>query len=140
MTHVGGHVGVDETYETNALKELEEEAGIVVPARRLIPWRTTRVERAHLWSREFVVVYDVRLDELKPQEGEVECFEWIAIEEIMYRAKQDSVLWQAGTHDIVSEYACMLTAIGTAHHLGIHEVPDSLHTWNPEWMAATAAV
>ena len=138
MTHLGGHVGMDETYEINALKELEEEAGIIVPAKRLIPWRTTRVDQSRLWSREFVVVYDVAVTDLKPQAGEVESFEWMSIENILKRSVEQSEMWQAGTHDMTSEYACMLTAIGTAHHLGIHEVPDALHTWNPEWMAASA--
>lgn len=138
MTHLGGHVGVGETYETNALKELEEEAGIVVPAKKLISWRTTRVDLSRLWSREFVVVCDQPESELKPQPGEVDAFKWMSIEDIMRCAKNEPELWQAGTHDIASEYACMLTAIGTAHHLGVHEVPEALHTWNPEWMIATA--
>ena len=136
MTHLGGRVGVGETYEINALKELEEEAGIIVPAKRLIPWRTTRVETSRFWSREFVTVYDVPAEQLVPQPGEVEQFKWMSIDEIIAAEKSGDQKWKAGTHDIISEYSCMLSVIGSAHHLGVHEVPDSLHTWSPVWMGA----
>lgn len=135
-THLGGHVGMDETYESNALKELEEEAGIALPAKKLIAWRTTKLEAARLWVREFVVVYDVDAARLTPQLGEVERFQWMSIGEILESEAKDPDQWCAGTHDIASEYGCMLSAIGVAHHLGVYEVPESLHTWNPEWMAA----
>lgn len=133
-THLGGHVGFGETYEINALKELSEEAGVNIPARRLIPWRTTRLDKPRLWTREFVAVYDVAVERLVPQAGEVERFAWMSIEDILSCVKKEPQLWMAGTHDIASEYACMLTAVGTAHHLGVHEVPDVLHTWTPAWM------
>lgn len=137
-THLGGHVGMDETYESNALKELEEEAGIAVPAKKLIAWRTTKHEGARLWIREFVVVYDVDASQLVPQPGEVERFKWMNINEILESEAKDPEQWCAGTHDLASEYGCMLSAIGVAHHLGHYEVPDALHTWTPVWMGAGA--
>lgn len=127
-THLGGHVSGTESYESNALKELEEESGIVVKAEELIPWRTTRLDKARLWVREYVVHSDKEIHELVPQPGEVERFAWLSPEEILRVSKNDNQ-WCAGTHDFMIEYHCLRAAItATGQHRG-HD--DVLHTWHP---------
>ncbi len=129
LTHVGGHVGMDETYESNAQKELAEEAGIVLPVQSLIPWRTTRIPISRLWTREFVTLCDLDEASLVPQPGEVERFRWMSVAEIMQAAKESPTLWQAGTHDFLVEYNCLRAVLSAAHSFGVLPVPERLCTW-----------
>ncbi len=122
-THLGGHVSRHETFETNALKELEEEAGIQIQPEQLIPWRTTKLNSACLWVREFVALVDVPLEQLVPQPGEVECFAWKSFQEIDQAAKQKCAPWCAGTHDFRTEYHCLLAVLTAAHAIGVTPKP-----------------
>lgn len=117
-THLGGHVSRGETFESNAKKELEEEAGIQISAERLLPWRTTRMDVPHLWVREFVTVLEKSADALIAQPDEVECFEWLSPELIQRYADQNPAGWCVGTHDFRIEYQCLqavVTAFLTRH-------------------------
>lgn len=131
VTHVGGHVGIGETYDSNALKELQEEAGIRVSSERLIKWRTTKKEEARLWIAEYVLLHDAPVSSLVPQPGEVERFEWKSLSEIVRQANEHPASWYAGTHDIETEYECMRAALVAASHLGAHNLPEHLHAWHP---------
>ena len=129
MTHMGGHVGVGETYETNAQKELEEEAGMSVPLHTLIAWRTTRILSGRLWTREFVTMIDEPAEAFTPQQGEVERFAWKTPYTILHE-RDNGILWQAGTHDFWTEYHCLRAVLATAHAHGILDVPHAMHTWH----------
>lgn len=129
-THLGGHVGSDESYEVNALKELQEESGIVVTADQLIPWRTTKIDKARLWVREFVVHIDETAHQLVPQPGEVEQFAWMSADDIIQAAKNDTS-WCAGTHNFMVEYHCLKTALTVAHAGGKLSADVDLQTWHP---------
>jgi len=128
-THLGGHVGVGETYETNALKELEEEAGLTLSPEKLIQWRTTKHEQSRLWIREYVVLHDAPETNFIPQPGEVEAFKWLSLSEILQLEKEGN--WFAGTHDLKSEYQAMRSALVVAHNHGSCEVPEAMHSWQP---------
>lgn len=130
-THLGGHVGTGETYETNASKEVEEEAGIRAHPSRLIHWRTTRINRARLWVREFVLLHDAAVESLIPQPGEVEQFLWLSPEEILRQEKENPSLWLAGTHDFQTEYYCMRAVLNAVHAVGAMNVPQEMHSWHP---------
>ncbi len=129
ITHLGGHVGVGETYETNAQKELEEEAGISVEPHTLIAWRTTRVPVSQLWTREFVTVVDREAHHFTPQAGEVECFLWKTPHEIIKEARE-GVNWRAGTHDFWTEYHCLRAVLATAQAHGLMKLPRETHVWH----------
>lgn len=130
MTHVGGHVGAGETYESNALKELEEEAGIKANPSELIHWRTTRIPRARLWTKEFVILADRTLEELVPQPGEVEEFAWKHPETIITEFV-DKVGWCAGTLDFWTEYHCLRAALTVAHNqMEVKTAPQEFGTWH----------
>lgn len=137
-THVGGHVGIGETYETNALKELEEEAGIKVRADQLITWRTipvektTRVSPVRLWMRDYVVLHNAPLEEIYPQAGEVEQFAWKSFSAIMAAEKAEPTKWNAGIHHFTIEYYCLRAALIAAHQSGIIALPNELHVWQSE--------
>lgn len=135
-THLGGHVSDGETYESNALKELEEESGISTDASRLLSWRTTRIDSARLWAREFVTLTDARLADLVPQPGEVDEFLWLPLEEILRKAQADPSGWCVGTHDFRMEYYCMRAALSVGSAIGALPVPKSLHVWRPGLSAA----
>lgn len=135
MTHVGGHVGVGETYESNAQKELQEEAGVYVEADQLISWRTTKLEKARLWVREFVVVIDRPAEAFTPQVGEVEQFAWYAPEDILRLSKEEGK-WAAGTHDFLTEYHCLRAVIAAVQARGIVQLPEASHVWHHLPMAA----
>ena len=130
-THLGGHVGVGETYEINAQKELEEEAGLCIRPEQLIQWRTTKLEKSRLWVREYVILQDAPASFFVPQPGEVESFKWMSIREILNSAEQEPGTWFAGTHDLKSEYEAMRSALVVAHNHGGCEVPEAMHTWQP---------
>ncbi|MFZ2681936.1 MAG: NUDIX domain-containing protein [Patescibacteria group bacterium] len=130
-THLGGHVAVGESYETNALKELEEESGIRVAAEQLIAWRTTRLDQARLWVREYVVLIDETVHELIPQPGEVDRFRWLSAEEIIQVAKDEAAKWCAGTHNFLIEYHCLRAALTAASAKSTPLSNFDLHTWHP---------
>ncbi|HVM90556.1 MAG TPA: NUDIX domain-containing protein [Verrucomicrobiae bacterium] len=130
-THVGGHVGVGETYESNALKELEEEAGLIVKPEQLIQWRTTKLDKSRLWVREYVVLADHPESHFIPQPGEVEQFKWMSVRDILRSAEGNPGQWFAGTHDLRTEYEAMRAALVVAHTLGACEVPKEMHSWQP---------
>ena len=138
-THVGGHVGLGENYESNALKELEEEAGLATAPERLIQWRTTKHEKSRLWIREYIILHDAPASEFTPQPGEVEKFQWMSLDEIMRSYNENPTNWYAGTHDIKAEYECMRAALVVAHNLGACEVPEALHSWHPESLMPSLA-
>lgn len=131
VTHLGGHVASDETYESNALKELAEEAGIVVEPRQMVHWRTTRLDSARLWMREFVVLCDVDADRLVPQPGEVERFAWRSPQQILKAKQIDPEGWCAGTHDFATEYMCLRAALNAADAVGAFQTPPQLYSWMP---------
>jgi isopentenyldiphosphate isomerase len=129
MTHLGGHVGQSETYETNAVKELEEEAGIIADPLHLISWRTTRKEESRLWMRDFVTLQDVALEDLVPQPGEVETFAWKTPQEIIKEAKHGGK-WKAGTHHFHTEYHCLRAVLSAAQAHGLIPAPAKTHIWH----------
>ena len=130
-THLGGHVGEGETYESNALKELHEEAGIAALPGQLLPWRTTRIDAPRLWAREFVTLVDRDDVALVPQPGEVDAFSWMSFREIMKESKKEPAKWCVGTHDFKVEYQCMRSALSVASALGAMALPQGMRVWRP---------
>ena len=136
-THVGGTVGAGETFESNALKELGEEAGIQKDASDLIAWRTlpvaktTRADNVRLWMRDYVVVHDAPIETIIPQPGEVEQFAWKSFNDVLASERNEPTKWNAGVHDFVVEYHCLRAALVVAHTQGKIELPETLHVWQP---------
>lgn len=128
-THLGGHVGYDETYHSNAVKEVEEEIGLKINHSKIIPWRTTRKNDSRIWIREFVTISDVAIEELTPQPGEVEQFAWKTLEEIEIALIQEPNKWIAGTHNFRTEYYCMRAVLTAMDHKGIFEVSRDQQIW-----------
>lgn len=135
-THLGGHVGEDEDFNDNACKELAEEAGIQVPATCVIPWRTSKLDKARVWVRDFATLWDGAAEDLVPQEGEVEKFAWMSFEEIMERSNKEPHLWFAGTHDFPTEYACLRAVLAAGATSGVIDTPHELHIWQPFKLAS----
>ena len=129
FTHLGGHVGHEETYHSNAVKELEEEMGLKISPKELTPWRTTKNDHSRLWIREFVTVQDLDLRDLTPQPGEVDEFDWKYLDEIISEQKSYPELWKAGTYDLWTEYHCMMSVITVLHNKGFDKMPSHLLTW-----------
>lgn len=132
-THLGGHVTEGESFLMNAAKELEEESGIRVAPEALLAWRTSKIESARLWVREFVVMIDPSTIILAPQPGEVDEFQWVSPSDIVRRSKTEK--WMAGTHDFRTEYFCMRAVLTAAHAIGAIRIPDPLRAWHPEMVA-----
>ncbi len=131
MTHLGGHVGADETYEENAHRELFEESGIAVDPSTLIHWRTTRLDHAKIWVREFVILADIPVHKLVPQKGEVEMFAWLSAADLRDREMIEPKNWCIGTHDFAIEYPCLRAVLTAAQQLGIVKPTQPIHSWIP---------
>jgi isopentenyldiphosphate isomerase len=130
-THVGGHIGVGETSDSNALKELMEEAGVEVAAGQLVKWRTTKAEAMRLWMHDYVVLIDKPVEAFTPQPGEVDEFRWVSFDEIISNKENYPDVWYPGYHGFQAEYECIRSALVAAHHLGAIDVPEELHGWAP---------
>lgn len=128
-THLGGHVSAQETFETNAQKEVEEEAGVKVESNQLLAWRTTRLPLARLWVREFVTYLNLPVEAFTPQPGEVERFAWLSAEEILESRRLNPHDWMAGTHDFATEYHCLRAVLSSAHTIGHIEIAPALTKW-----------
>jgi isopentenyldiphosphate isomerase len=137
-THFGGHLSQGEDYESNALKEVSEELGVHIPFIKLVPWRTTKNDKARIWVREYMTVFDGDISKLSVQQSEVEQLKWCSIEQIMNERMQNTVLWMAGTHDIRAEYQCLRAVLTTCLSLGVFDQSyQELHKWNPPMIPAT---
>lgn len=130
-THLGGHVSCGEDFDSNAIKELGEEAGICVDGMCVLPWRTTKLDVARLWVREYIVVIDKPVDAFLPQPGEVDRFVWMKPEEIIEASTLFPESWLAGTHDFTTEYACLRAAISVAASVGMMPLSKSMQVWHP---------
>lgn len=130
-THLGGHVGAGETFETNALKELEEESGITVSMDKILPWRTSKIEKARLWVQDFVTLVDKDAVTPVPQPGEVQQFAWMSAADILAAAKENPSMWLAGTHDFHTEYACLRAVTAAAQRIGVFSSSSDLVAWHP---------
>ncbi len=137
VTHLGGHVGHGETPETNAAKELEEEANIIADHAQIIRWskmpieETQRVKNVRLWMHNFVTMFDGDMSTIKPQSGEVERFEWLGLSDILNEEKKAPQQWNAGIHDFATEYFYLRAALMGAHAAGAITVPEEMHIWRP---------
>ncbi len=77
-----GTVNEDETYESNAYKELEEEVGITgvkLTAGKVRYFGKPRKQ----FAKWFFGTTDIKVGELKLQETEVEAAKWITIDELV---------------------------------------------------------
>jgi len=128
MSHIGGHVSSEETYEENAKKELMEELGLQTPP-QLIPWRKTKIDHSCIWVKEFVVFADYEVSKMSPQKGEVDELKWLSPEEITKMASLEPHGWVAGTHNFMGEYQCMRAALVAATHSGAVHIPQSMQSW-----------
>lgn len=130
-THLGGHVSAGEHFLSNAQKELEEEAGILLPETAFLPWRTSKLTHAKLWVMDVVVHHDAPQEKYIPQPGEVERFAWMTPEEIMSAYTKEPKTWYAGTHHFPEDYACIRAVLAAAHHKGIIRPTHDVRRWNP---------
>ncbi len=131
-THFGGHLGTGEDYQSNAIKELEEELGVKIPFTKVVPWRTIKYESQKIWVREFMTVYDGDISILKFQKEEVEQLKWFSIDEILKHSNNSAELWIAGMHDIQAEYQCLRAVLTAGLSLGVFdETYKDLHKWGP---------
>ena len=94
MTHFGGHVSGEETFDDNAIKELQEEIGLSVAAEELLPWRTSRKTDARLWVRDYITIFDGDISELVLQESEIQRVKWFTAEEIYAQLDREDPMKQ----------------------------------------------
>lgn len=130
-THLGGHVGLGETCDSNALKEVMEEAGIDITPEQLVKWRTTKNEGPRLWMHDYVALVDMPVGSFTPQPGEVDEFRWMSFDDILWNKEQYPDIWCPGYNGFRTDYECIRSALVAAHHLGAFAIPEKLHGWAP---------
>ena len=128
-THFGGHVTQGETYESNAQKELSEEIGVHIPLQKFLAWRTTKIDKACLWAKEFTVLLNKDVSEMVQQESEVSQLKWISPQEILKLSENNPEMWCAGTHDFLVEYHCLRAVLSVAQSFGMIETEPQINVW-----------
>lgn len=84
---VAGHIGAGESYRLGAIREMEEEIGVVVPQKQLEKINVLKRVVKHsdtFFDREFCHVFLCQLNKhvtLKKQDSEVEALKWITLNE-----------------------------------------------------------
>jgi len=146
MTHFGGHVSGEETYDENAIKEVEEELGLNLNKEELLPWRKSKIEESHCWAMDYVAIYDEDISNLKLQESEIGQVKWFSPEEIFADLKkmeeaneavdiEDSNPkrnWKAGIHGFEIDYNCIRAVLTSAMHMGLfHDDFHHMKKWTP---------
>jgi 8-oxo-dGTP pyrophosphatase MutT (NUDIX family) len=85
----GGVVGADESDETNARRELEEEIGVSLPELKVLTRIKFEDPGNRVWGNVFGAEYDGR--ELKLQADEVDAIEKWTIEEVREKIEKGEV-------------------------------------------------
>jgi isopentenyldiphosphate isomerase len=85
----GGVVGADESDETNAKRELEEEIGMSLPELKVLTRIKFEDPGNRVWGNVFAAEYDGR--ELKLQESEVDAIEKWTIQEAKEKIEKGEV-------------------------------------------------
>ncbi len=135
-THFGGHVSEGESFRINALKEAEEEVGLKVSVIQMIPWRTSCKPEHRIWTRDFITVYNGRIEDLQYQKSEIDGIGWFSANEILKKLNDESETdWKAdlaGFHDFDSDYMCLRAVLTACIDLGVFSTTyHPLHKWNP---------
>ena len=84
---VAGHMASGETPEVSALREVQEEIGVVIDLSKLEKIGVEKIEKKHseaIWDREFTTIFLYPLEEDVPlvkQVSEVEALQWITLAE-----------------------------------------------------------
>jgi isopentenyldiphosphate isomerase len=135
-THFGGHVSAGESFRINALKEAEEELGLKVNVFQMIPWRTSCKTSQRIWARDFITVYNGRIEDLVYQKSEIDEIAWFSPNEILTNLTNESQSdWKddfVGFHDFNPDYLCMRAVLTACLDLGVFSTTyHPLHKWNP---------
>lgn len=137
-THFGGHVTEGESFKISALKELQEEIGVSVNPFQLIPWRTSKKNVSRIWVRDFLTMYDGKIEDLKLQVEEIGQVKWFSPMEILElldaegEVDEDASEWLAGTHDFEADYQCMRAVLTAAIDIGIFGGDfKEMNIWHP---------
>lgn len=80
QTTFGGHVPFGMTFEENAVKELDEEAGLSVTTDDLFPVRKDRSDEYGCFSSGFAVRFNGQPADLKFEDGETTEAKWKSME------------------------------------------------------------
>lgn len=78
----GGHLKAGQTYESNALAELNEELGLNIETKDLIPIRNSKDEDVKHFGQVYLVKWNGAGEGLHFNDGEVEQVKWMGVDEI----------------------------------------------------------
>ena len=137
ITHFGGHVTEGESFRINAVKEVEEELGLLIPMFQMIPWRTSCKIESRIWTRDFVTVYNGPLEKLIIQKSEVDHIEWYSPAEILNHIENkllpEWITELSGFHEFREDYQCLRAVLTACLDIGIFGGPFiQLKNWHPE--------
>lgn len=102
---VAGTVEEGETYASNIIKEAEEEIGLKITEKDLVPGTYEYVETSHKYFRQiYIIKTDLPLSAFKINKNEVAEIRWIKIEELRrwYKEKPE---------DFIASFALLLNKI-----------------------------
>jgi isopentenyldiphosphate isomerase len=85
---VAGTVEEGETYESNIIKEAEEEIGLILKDFKKLD-KIRRTGEHNYFGQWFEAVIDKKIDEFKIQEDEVEQIKWFSKNELKNEAKNN---------------------------------------------------
>ncbi len=89
----GGHMGPEETYELNAITELQEELGISISTEGLIPYLVYKRTKAKEFQGIFYIIWNGKISELTLEKDEVDEVKFIPTSYIKMHIQNKTHLW-----------------------------------------------
>ena len=77
---LGGHIGPGDSYEAGAIKEVEEEIGLILRPEQLRLHSVQRLDDSRHFSAVFIVNWDGRAEDLQREEEEIDELRWVSAE------------------------------------------------------------
>ncbi|MGB5050099.1 MAG: NUDIX hydrolase [Caldilineaceae bacterium] len=110
QTFFGGHVRAGDAFLDTALRELEEEVGIIAHSEKLLLVELGTFEEHKHFYQKFVYFFDVQKERWNFQDGEVINAQWFSFQDYWQDRISNSEKWCNGMNE--EQYKAVLQKIG----------------------------
>lgn len=110
QTFFGGHVRAGDTFLGTALRELEEEVGIIAHPKELLLAESGTFEEQKHFYQKFVYCFDVQKERWNFQDGEIIDARWFSFQDYWQDRKLNVEKWCNGMNE--GQYKTVLEKVG----------------------------